>query len=406
MPGHTPSRSGRLLLICCLVCFSCFLAAYMRMPLFPLHAVSLGADSVQVGMLNALFMFLAGALCVPAGIWSDVVGRRLPILGGILILSLSALLLAASQSVLQMAGICLLAGVGMAIFAPPLMSYVADVTPVDRLGSAFGWYTTSLYAAMTVGPALGGLLGRSIGYRPVFLGSGIMLFLIFWVVLFFLPPSRPRDPAPAKRVTLRQVLELLRSRRLVVCLVTMLGSCIGYGMFLTFMPLYARHLGLDAAHVGWLFAAQALANTLCRIPLGRLGDRVADRSFIATAGLAGFTLSLVALGLAGSFLTLVLGALLFGATLGTAFTALVALTTEAAPREMRGLALGLYNSCVYFGMMLSSALMGGVVRGFGYGAAFLVCAALTLMVALFFASLHRVTVAGDGASDGAPCRNN
>ena len=399
MSGYTPSRSGRLLLICCLVCFSCFFAVYMRMPLFPLFATSLGADSVQVGMLNALFMFLAGALCVPAGIWSDLVGRRLPILCGVFILSCASLLLFRAQSVSHLMGICVLAGVGMSIFGPPLMSYVADVTPADQLGSAFAWYTTSLYSAMTLGPAVGGLLGRSIGYRPVFLGAAILLFVFFWVVLFFLPPSRPRDPAPVQRVSFALVLELLRNRRLLVCLVTMFGSCIGYGMFLTFMPLYARQLGLDSAHVGWIFAAQGLANTVCRIPLGRLGDRLADRSLIATAGLAGFTVSLAVLGFASSFSALVLGAIFFGATLGTAFTALVALTAEAAPKEMRGLALGLYNSCVYFGMMLSSAVMGGVVRGFGFGVAFFVCAGLTLLVAFVFFSLHRVGFSG-GSSAG------
>jgi MFS family permease len=98
---------------------------------------------------------------------------------------------------------------------------------------------------------------------------------------------------------------------------------------------------------------------------------------------------LVILGSAGSLGPLLAGAVVFGVTLGIAFTALVALTAEAAPREQRGLALGLYNSCLYLGMMLSSALMGFVIRLYGYVAAFYLCAGISLVVALLFHTLYR-----------------
>jgi DHA1 family multidrug resistance protein-like MFS transporter len=362
----------------------------MRIPVFPLYAASLGADTVQVGLLNALFLLMAGLLCVPAGVISDRVGRRIPILCGILVLSSSSLLLGLSSSFPQLIGICILSGIGTAVFAPPLMSYVADVTPAARLGGAFGWYTTCLYGGMTIGPAIGGLLGRGLGFRPVFLIAGLLIFSLFWVVLLLLPePCAHRAVAVRPAVTSELVSGVLNNRRLLVCLGTMLGSCIGYGMFITFVPLYARQLGLNAAHIGLIFAAQALTNALSRIPFGRLGDRLGDRSILVVVGLAGFSLSLVLLGRAGSLGMLLIGSVVFGVALGSAFTALVALTAEAAPREQRGLALGLYNSCLYLGMMLSSALMGVVIRRQGYAAAFYLCAGISLLVALLFCILYR-----------------
>ncbi|BCS53615.1 MFS transporter [Geobacter sp. SVR] len=360
----------------------------MRIPVFPLHAASLGADTVRVGMLNALFLLMAGSLCVPAGMLSDRVGRRLPIMAGILVLGCSSLGLSFSSSVAHLAAVCVLSGIGTAVFAPPLMSYVADITPPARLGSAFGWYTTCLYGGMTIGPAAGGLLGRTLGFRPVFLISGLLIVALFGVVLFFLPPSRPHGttaPQPAGAA----LLSTLCNRRLLVCLGSLLGSCIGYGLFITFMPLYARSLGLDSGHIGLVFAVQALSNALSRIPFGRLGDRLGDRSVLVVTGLVGFSLSLAILAGAKSLGLLLLGAAAFGVTLGVAFTALVALTADAAPREQRGLALGLYNSCLYLGMMLSSALMGLVIRRHGYGTAFYLCGGITLAVALLFFCLYR-----------------
>src|SRR5512139_3795751 len=102
MKLHANSNS-RLLLTACIISFVCFFGSYMRIPIVPLFAASLGADTVQVGMINGAFMLMAGALSIPSGLISDRLGRRLPLLGGLLLLSGSSFLLYWSSSPLQMA---------------------------------------------------------------------------------------------------------------------------------------------------------------------------------------------------------------------------------------------------------------------------------------------------------------
>src|SRR5512136_1345560 len=179
--------AGRLLLIACTISFVCFFGSYMRIPIVPLFATSLGADSVQVGLINSAFMLMAGALSIPSGLISDRLGRRLPLLGGLILLAGSSFLLYWSNSPLQMAGIYLLFGVGLSAFSPTLMSYVADVTPPEMLGQAYGWYTMALYGGMTLGPAAGGFLGTAVGLRSVFLVAGGLILVMFFVALLFLP---------------------------------------------------------------------------------------------------------------------------------------------------------------------------------------------------------------------------
>lgn len=53
--------AGRLLLTACAISFVCFFGSYMRIPIVPLFATSLGADNVQVGMINGAFMLKAAA---------------------------------------------------------------------------------------------------------------------------------------------------------------------------------------------------------------------------------------------------------------------------------------------------------------------------------------------------------
>ena len=168
MRSESAHNQGRQLLVCCGIGFLCFVGAYMRIPVLPLFAASLGANTAQVGMINAAFMLSTGVLAIPSGFLSDRVGQWPMLLGGLLTIAGSSLLIPLSSGPLMMGCVYLLFGAGLAAFAPGMMSLVADVTPANRLGRAYGWYTTAVYIAMTLGPASGGFLAKGLGLRQVF----------------------------------------------------------------------------------------------------------------------------------------------------------------------------------------------------------------------------------------------
>lgn len=180
------SSVSRLLLTACCISFVYFFGSYMRIPIVPLFATSLGADTVQVGMINAAFMLMAGGLSIPSGLLSDRMGRRIPLLGGLFLLAGSSFLLHWCTGPLQMAAIYLLFGVGLSAFSPTLMSYVADVTPPEVLGQAYGWYTMALYGGMPLGPAAGGFLGTAMGL--------LILCLFRWLYRVRHSPQRLTQP--------------------------------------------------------------------------------------------------------------------------------------------------------------------------------------------------------------------
>lgn len=393
-------RAGRLLLIACTISFVCFFGSYMRIPIVPLFATSMGADAAQVGLINSAFMLMAGALSIPSGLVSDRLGRRIPLLGGLLLLAGSSFLLYWSNSPLQMAGIYLLFGIGLSAFSPTLMSYVADVTPPEVLGQAYGWYTMALYGGMTLGPAAGGFLGTALGLRPVFLVSGGLILAMFAVALFLLPATpRAASGAAPHRAILPTLRGLMGNRRLLACLAATMGTCFGFGMFVTFMPLYIRSQGMHSGHVGFVFAAQSLANAVSRLPSGKLSDRVADRSRLVAGGLAVFAVALAGFGFCRSVVPLMGVAALMGMSMGIAFTAVSALIADVVPREQRGLAMGCYNTCVYAGMMLCAAGMGPVIREEGFRTGFFLNGVVGLATLILFVALYRrpVPVAGPSA---------
>jgi MFS family permease len=380
-------RRYGLFLLLCLTGFATFFCSYLRIPVLPLFAASLGAGPAQVGMINGAFMLTAGLLSIPGGLLADRLGRRRPAVGGILAIAASSFLVTQCSSPGQMAAAYLLFGAGLAAFLPSMLSQVADSLPPERLGRAYGWYSTGTYAAMTLGPATGGYLGKTLGLPQVFYLSGALLLLPALAALLILPPSPPSRKTDPHAV-LAASFSLLHNRRLIAGLLATLGASICFGTFLSFLPLYAAGKGLDPAQVGLVFAAQALTNVVSRIPVGIVADRM-DRRLLVSTGLICLAAGLSALGRFDTTTTLTMCAVVLGMGMALSFTAIGALIAEAVPPLQRGLAMGMFNSCVYFGLMGGSVTLGYLIRWTGYPSGFAAAGAAAVVNMLFFLLLMR-----------------
>jgi MFS family permease len=357
----------------------------MRLPVIPLYARSIGADTVQIGIINSAFLLIAGIMSLPLGILSDRFGRKLFASFGLIVLSVTSFLLYFSKTPMQIMWIYLLFGAGLAAFGPTMMSFVADFSPITHLGRSYGWYTTAIYTSMSLGPAIGGFIAQQRGFLQVFLISGMIIFLSFWVVVLFLPPTHlVIADRPKKRKPSIIVRELLKNRPLLSCWLATFGGCFALGMFVTFLPLHAQNQSLTIWQIGLVFAVQGLANALSRIPFGHLSDKVANRSTLVVIGFIGFAASMAGFAISKSTIHFVTFAIAFGASMGLAFTSVGALIAEVVSLESRGLAMGGYNTCIYFGMMASSASMGGIIRKIGFEGGFFITAVINLFLVGFF----------------------
>ncbi len=380
---------ARLLTICCLITFGCYFAISMRLPVVPLYASGLGIGTSRIGMINAAFYLVAGILALPAGMLSDVIGRRRLAVAGTLILFTGMLLLLFARAFSHLAGVYLLLGVGIAAFGPTMMAWVSAISPPTHLGRAYGWYTTALFCGLGMGPAAGGVLGQGLGYRSVFLAGAVLSAFNIWAVTRFLPVPAPvavyPKPTGISRATARR---LLANRPLIGCWLATFGANIIGGVFFTYLPLLAHERGLDAGQIGMVFLVQSVANAASRIPFGALSDRLGRRKYqafcgtlLATAAVAGFVN-------ARSFFNFLLAAACLGTSLAVAFTSIGALIAETAEPRFRGLALGGYNSFIYFGLMAGSMGWGPLIESVGFANGFMIAGAVNLFfVALFIVSM-------------------
>ena len=372
---------GMLMLISCGAAFGCYFASNMRLPVVPLYASSLGINTAQIGFINSAFFLMAGFLSLPLGFVSDRLGRKPLASMGLLVISAASFMLYFSHTFIQMMWSYLFIGLGYAAFGPTMMSFVADISPATHLGRSYGWYTTALYCGMSLGPAAGGYIAQASGFLQVFLVSGVLVFLNFWIVIFFLPRTRSVLKPRAKKTTSAiLVRQLFKNRPLMGCWIITLGGCFGLGMFITFIPLHAKNNSLNVSQIGLVFFVQGLVNAISRIPLGYLSDRVVDRKNLVVLGMMGFVVAMAGFGISRTVGHFVMFAITLGASMGLAFTSVGALIAETVDPDSRGVAMGGYNTCIYLGMMLSSTLMGTVILMIGFEYVFYLTAGLNLLL--------------------------
>ena len=374
------------ILVACGLTLLLYLGAYMRLPLVPLFASTLGATTVQVGLINAGFMLAATMLSFPLGLVSDRLGRRRLILAGIAISALTSLFLSLARSPAQVGAIYLFSGIGLACFSPAMMSFVGDVSPPQFLGRAYGWYTSALYLGMAAGPGIGGAVAI-LGFRPAFLLSAAVIAAAVLAGGLRLPspPAVIRPPASSLRFDLR---EIVSNPAVIACWIATFFSTYAWGSLFAFFPLYARDAGISVVHTGLIFTSQAAANAIFRIPVGHLSDRTGRRERYVLFGNLLFSLAIAAVGFFRQEPPLYLLFVTIGGAMSATFTAIGAVLSESVPTRIRGLAMGGYNTCIYGGFALSAATLGFVISAFGYRAGFAVaggcCAAATLAFAFLF----------------------
>ena len=126
--------------------------------LIPLYLAANGADVEEIGLVAGIYPAVWGIAQIGTGAWSDRIGRKLPIVVGMLMQAAALGLLAAGGGELAPAlAAAVVLGLGTALVYPTLIAAISDaVSPVAR-ASAVGVYRFWRDSGYVVGALLAGL---------------------------------------------------------------------------------------------------------------------------------------------------------------------------------------------------------------------------------------------------------
>ncbi|HEV2719898.1 MAG TPA: MFS transporter [Thermoanaerobaculia bacterium] len=164
-------------------------ASEMIYPLLPVFLTStLGATPLIVGLIEGSADALASILKLAAGTWSDRLPRRKPlIVTGYALAALSRGWIAVASRWPSVLGARLLDRTGKGLRSAPRDAMIADVTPEESRGKAFGFHRALDHTGAVVGPLLA-LLFLDVVHVPlrtIFLiavvpgGIAVVLLLLF-----------------------------------------------------------------------------------------------------------------------------------------------------------------------------------------------------------------------------------
>jgi MFS family permease len=131
----------------------------------PLFLASGGASAGQVGLVAGIYPAVWGAAQIWTGHWSDRVGRKPLIVGGMFVQAGALVLLAASGGDVGIAAVAAVAlGIGTALVYPTLIAAISDVVaPVER-APMVGVYRFWRDMGYVVGGLVAGLAADAIDY--------------------------------------------------------------------------------------------------------------------------------------------------------------------------------------------------------------------------------------------------
>ncbi|MGE5548609.1 MAG: MFS transporter [Solirubrobacterales bacterium] len=339
----------------------------------------------------ALFGLAAGALA--AGPLADRFGRKIVLLGSVLVFAIACLASAFSSSLDHLTAMRFITGIGLGAAMPNAVTLISEYSPTRRRSML----TSAMFCGFPLGAACGGFLAAWMipqwGWRSVLMLGGVAPLVLLVVMIPLLPESvrymvARRFPAEKIRAVLTRIsaaaagateftlVEIVASKAksslgvvlsrsyivgsMMLWIAYFMGLVIFYAL-INWMPMLMKDAGLapkDAALVSALFPLGGVGAVF----FGWLMDRVNGNRVVAI-GYALTAVAIFAIGqTVGNVGVLMLMVLLAGTLMNTAQVSMPALAAGFYPTQGRATGVAWMLGVGRFGGIAGSTLVAELTR--------------------------------------------
>ena len=350
------------------------------MPAIPVFAKSFGVNNAAIGLMVSAFAITRFCSGLISGTLVDKFGERAVFSSGVFMVSLFTFLAGLAQSYHQLLLFRAAGGLGSSMFSVAAGSVIMRSVDDNHRGRAQSVYQGAFLLGGIAGPAIGGLLS-AISLRAPFFVYSILLLCSGVVAFFFLKGDKIGvKVSTSDSGESTSIAEALRMKPYVIALVlTFISTWVTFGLRASILPIFVTEdLNSTTAVVGYGLAISAVMQGIFLLRAGRFSDakgRKASAVIGANVVFVGvllltfsthvwmFLLSMIIMGLGGSFLT----------------------TTPASIvgdviRGKGGKVIGIFQMAGDAGMMVGPIIIGAISDVYSYRAAFGFSAAIFIVV--------------------------
>ena len=365
-----------------------FSSTMAKNPVLPLFIRSLDVPMGTVGFIAAASTVVGIFVSLPAGILSDIIGRRRVILIAAIVFASAPFLYLLVTQPWHLVLVRIYHGFATAILGPVAMAAVADTFDSGR-GEKMGWYSSATMVGRFLAPFVGGALIFGNNFHWVYLVTGIIGTLSLIVALKLPRPATAYVPIgelvkKERGEIKRDIIAMLTHRGILTTSVVEAVQYFAFGCLEVFLPIYLHEqMGFKPLSIGLLFTIQLLVAALAKPWMGRLSDRYGRVPTIIIGLLFG-AVSITLITWSNNYLIMAVLIGLSGLGLATVTASSAALVADLARESSYGGALGILSSVMDIGHSTGPMAGGLLIATYNYRTTFGIMGGILAFTSLAF----------------------
>lgn len=372
----------------------------MLVPIIPQFLkFAVGASMLNIGLIEGVAECVASVLRVYAGYLADKFGKpKLLTVIGYGLSALSKPFYLPAHTWPQVLGIRFSDRFGKGIRSAPRDVLIADTTPDDQRGRAFGLHRAMDTTGAMLGPIIIAVLvmvffgrefltapgekHRSV-YQIIFLAAAVPAVL-GWLALVFFVPERRRDDSSAKKPELK--LSALDKRFRIFLAIVFLFSVGNSSDAFLVVRATSKPISMGLVEFLWVYALFNGLSAVVALSSGIISDKLGRRPVLIVGWLI-FSLVYFAMARITTAMQVWIWFAIYGAYYGMTEGMLRAYAVDLAPAHLRGTAVGAYFTFTGIALLPASLIAGILWDRVGPAAPFYYGAATSLLAAVLLGTL-------------------
>jgi EmrB/QacA subfamily drug resistance transporter len=151
--------------------FAAFLTPFLSSAInlaLPSISKDLNASAIELGWIASSFILSSAIFLLPFGRLADIIGRKRIFTWGIILFTISTFLIVFSWNFESLLILRIFQGIAGAMIFGTSLAIITSVFGPGERGRAMGINITAVYAGLSGGPVVGGLLTQYFGWRSIF----------------------------------------------------------------------------------------------------------------------------------------------------------------------------------------------------------------------------------------------
>ncbi|MBC7203347.1 MAG: MFS transporter [Pusillimonas sp.] len=314
-------------------------------PVIALSARDLGASVALSGIIVALIGMGSLLNNIPAAILTARFGERRAMVGAAIVAIIALIICLLAPNPFTLGVGILLVGMTRAVFLLARQTYLTEAVPIDMRARALSTLGGVTRIGMFIGPFAGAGVMHFMGLSGAYIVATITF--VFMALLAFTIPDLPQhiehkstDPDP-KISGLRQVAHAHFKTYLTLGVGCLLVAAVRSSRQVI-IPLWAAHIGIDAATTSVVYGLMGAIDMLLFYPAGKLMDHK-GRAAVAIPSMVIMALCIALMPLTASLWTFVLVTMILGFGNGISSGLVMTVGADASPRSGRTQFLGIWR---------------------------------------------------------------